>query len=173
MKRALYAGSFDPITRGHIDIVEQALKVFDEVIMAIGSNRAKTRTFTIEESLELIRYSISVRSEMRPKVWAKSFEGALVDFAAESHSDVIVRGLRQISDFPDEFVQHGVNTRLSSIPICYFICHSDYLHVSSSTAKMAASLGKRVDWLVDDHVERALLDHYGYITEVKQWDTQK
>lgn len=160
MSLAVYAGSFDPITKGHFDIVEQALKVFDKVVIAIGRNPDKKRLFPWAGSMLLIERAISDRG-LSERVSAKSFEGALVDFAAEIEATAIVRGLRQVSDFNDEFVQHAFNERMTELPLVYFICQHEYLHVSSSSVKMLAALKKDISWMVDPAVERALKDHYG------------
>jgi pantetheine-phosphate adenylyltransferase len=159
MRKAVYAGSFDPITKGHLDIVGQALNVFDEVVIGVGINPKKNRMFDIEATDDMIGESLSLRiAGGFDRVEIHHFEGALVDFAHEVDAAAIVRGLRQVSDFNDEFTQHGVNSRLSDIPIVYFICHERFLHVSSSTAKELVRYDKPVDWLVDDHVEAYLRD---------------
>lgn len=162
MSHALYAGSFDPITKGHFDIVEQALKVFETVTIAIGRNPDKDdkRLFPWAGSMVLIQNALVARG-WEHRVDVTSFEGALVDFAAEIDATAIVRGLRQVSDFNDEFVQHAFNERMTNLPLVYFICQHDYLHVSSSSVKMLAKLGKDVSWMVDPNVERALRNHFG------------
>lgn len=159
---ALYAGSFDPITKGHFDIVEQALKVFETVTIAIGRNPDKDtkRLFPWAGSMMLIQSAIEARG-WQHRVDVKSFEGALVDFAHEIEATGIIRGLRQVSDFNDEFVQHAFNERMTDLPLVYFICKHEYLHVSSSSVKMLAGLGKDISWMVDPNVERALKDAFG------------
>jgi pantetheine-phosphate adenylyltransferase len=145
--KAVYAGSFDPFTRGHLDIVEQALKVFDQVIIAIGENPSKKRLFDIATAKMLIGRHFN--GDINKRIVVTTFKGALVNFA-DSFGDAlgngrctaIIRGLRQISDFNDEFRMHGVNSRaMPSIPMVYFICHSDYLHVASSTAREMGRIG--------------------------------
>jgi pantetheine-phosphate adenylyltransferase len=154
---ALYAGSFDPITKGHFDVVEQALKVFDRVVIAIGRNPDKegSRMFPWAGATLLIMTAAEERG-IADRVDVKSFEGATVDFAAQIGATALIKGLRQISDFNDEFVQHAFNERMSDLPQAYFICKHEYLHVSSSSVKMLAKLGKDVSWMVDPAVERAL-----------------
>jgi pantetheine-phosphate adenylyltransferase len=154
-RKAIYAGSFDPFTKGHMDVVEQALKVFDEVVIGIGVHPKKERTFKPWDSVELILESLRIRN-IDLRVTVDHFDNALVDFAAAHRADFIVRGFRQITDFNDEFTQHGVNSRLTDATITYFICHERFLHVSSTTAKELVRLGKPVDWLVDEHVAMAL-----------------
>ena len=165
--KALYAGSFDPITRGHLDIIGKALKTFDAVHIAIGTNVRKQRAFGVEESLRLIERSIA---ELWPE--ADTGGGALFDGALETGEYAnqsllkyartigathIVRGLREASDFNDEFNLHGVAGRIDpSIPMVHFICDAPFLHVSSSTAKELASVGEDVAWLVMPSVQAAL-----------------
>lgn len=165
--RALYAGSFDPITRGHLDIIGKALMTFDLVHVAVGTNVKKTRLFGVEESQRLIRSSII---EQWPEAAAGPsealFDGALEvgEFADQSllayartlGATHIVRGLRQASDFNDEFNLHGVAERIdASIPMVHFICEARYLHVSSSTARELDAFGERIDWLVTPSVAAA------------------
>ena len=159
MKHAIYAGSFDPITRGHFDIVEQALNVFDRVTIAIGVNPKKTRMFPVAGASLLIRQGVTDRF-LSDRVEVKSFEGALVHYAEQIGADALVRGLRQVSDFNDEFTLHGANERASKIAQVYFICAHDFLHVSSSTAKEMASFNMDISWLVDPNVEHALKGQY-------------
>jgi pantetheine-phosphate adenylyltransferase len=157
MRKAVYAGSFDPMTKGHIDIVKQALKVFDDIVIAIGVNPRKERFFGITETCEMIGESMLLHfCEDAPRVSIQSFENALVHFAEQQEATAIVRGLRQVSDFNDEFTQNGINSRLTEIPITYFICATEFLHVSSSSAKEMARYGLDTSWLVDPHVATAL-----------------
>lgn len=153
--RAVYPGSFDPMTRGHLDIVGKARKVFDEIVVGIGVNPGKTRLFNYSESIALIEASLHLRGW--DNVTVRRFDNALVDFAAEVKATAIMRGFRQITDFNDEFTQHGVNSRLTDLPITYFICAEEFLHVSSSTAKTLVRYDKPVDWLVDEHVSHAMI----------------
>jgi pantetheine-phosphate adenylyltransferase len=156
MSHVLYAGSFDPFTIGHADVLEKGLRVFDRATVAIGVNPAKkTRCLDISQSQSLIGHSLAMRG-WADRVDVQSFEGALVDFAESLAVDAILRGLRGSSDFNDEFTQHGVNARLTRIPILYVIGQEQFLHVSSSTAKELVRYGKSPDWLVDPHVEEAL-----------------
>lgn len=168
--RALYAGSFDPVTRGHLDIIGKALMTFDVVHVAVGTNVAKVRMFGVEESQALIVRSIIER-------WPQAaggadgssgvlFDGALevgeftnqslVSYARRIGSTHIVRGLREASDFAGEFNLHGVAGRIDpSIPMVHFICESQFLHVSSSTAKELDTMGEGIGWLVMPCVEAA------------------
>lgn len=171
--KAVYAGSFDPITLGHLDIVSKALTVFDEVHIAIGSNPKKTRMFGVKESCLMIRDSIlemvapltweDQKDHVKDRVSVGSFVGvSLLAYARSVEATHIVRGLRQASDFNDEFTLHGVADRIDpTIPMVHFICQERFLHVSSSTAKELASLSEDTSWLVTSNVEAALKKHFG------------
>jgi len=164
--KALYAGSFDPITRGHLDIIGKALMTFDAVHVAIGTNVRKVRTFSVEESQRLIVQSIG---EWWPEALSSGgvlFEGALdvgeytnqslIAYARRIGATHIVRGLREASDFNEEFNLHGVASRIDpSIPMVHFICEAQFLHVSSSTAKELDAMGEGIGWLVMPSVEAA------------------
>lgn len=170
--KALYAGSFDPITRGHLDIIGKALVTFDVVQVAIGTNVKKQRAFGIEESRVLISRSImehwpDARDGDADGVDdAVLFGGALevgefddqslLSYARRIGATHIVRGLRQASDFNDEFNLHGVAGRIDpTIPMVHFICEAPFLHVSSSTAKELDAVGEDIGWLVTPSVENA------------------
>jgi pantetheine-phosphate adenylyltransferase len=170
--KALCAGSFDPVTRGHLDIIGKALRTFDTVHVAVGANVRKVRTFGVEDSQRLIRGSIA---EHWPEAVGEGeaspgpellFGGALevgeytnqslISYARRIGATHIVRGLREASDFNDEFNLHGVAGRLDpSILVAHFICEAQFLHVSSSTAKELDAVGERIDWLVMPCVEAA------------------
>ena len=170
--KALYAGSFDPITRGHLDIIGKALMTFDAVHVAIGTNVKKQRTFGVPESQRLIVRSIVEHwPEAIPTGDAAAtgellFDGALevgeftnqslIAYARKINATHIVRGLREASDFNDEFNLHGVAERIdASIPMVHFICQAQFLHVSSSTAKELDAMGEGIGWLVMPSVEAA------------------
>ena len=175
--KALYAGSFDPITRGHLDIIGKALMTFDAVHVAIGTNVRKQRTFGVEESRRLIVRSIV---EQWPEAIAPGapasddvlFDGALevgeyanrslMAYAREIGATHIARGVRQVSDFNEEFNLHGVAARIDpSIPMVHFICEAQFLHVSSSTAKELDAVGESIGWLVTPSVEAAFAARRG------------
>ncbi len=169
--KALYAGSFDPITRGHLDIIGKALMTFDAIHVAIGTNVRKQRAFGVPESQRLIVRSIA---EHWPEAIAagaaasggRLFDGALevgeftgqslIAYARKIGATHIVRGLRQASDFNEEFNLQGVAGRIDpSIPVVHFICEAQFLHVSSSTAKELDAVGEDIGWLVTPSVEAA------------------
>ncbi|HTP77062.1 MAG TPA: pantetheine-phosphate adenylyltransferase [Rhizomicrobium sp.] len=170
--KALYAGSFDPITRGHLDIIGKALLTFDSVHVAIGTNVKKQRTFAIPESLELIFQSVvehwpeAVANPNGARRGDALFEGALeigefanqslIAYARRISATHIVRGLREASGFDEEFNLHGVAERIdASIPMVHFICAAPFLHVSSSTAKELDMMGEDIAWLVTPSVGAA------------------
>lgn len=169
--KALYAGSFDPVTRGHLDIIGKALMTFDTVHVAVGSNVKKVRMFGVEESQRLIAQSIIERwPDDAPTAMDTLFDGALevgeftnqslVGYARKIGATHIVRGLREASDFNDEFNLHGVAGRIDpSIPMVHFICEAQFLHVSSSTAKELDAVGEPIGWLVMPCVETAFAAH--------------
>ncbi len=164
--KALYAGSFDPITRGHLDIIGKALMTFDAVHVAIGTNVRKQRTFAVDESQRLIASSIVERWPEARTSSDALFDGALeigeyanrslIAYARGIGATHIVRGLREASDFNEEFNLHGVAERIDpSIPMVHFICEAQFLHVSSSTAKELDAVGESIGWLVMPSVEAA------------------
>ena len=169
--KALYAGSFDPITRGHLDIIGKALTTFDAVHVAIGTNVRKIRTFSVAESQQLIAQSLRERWP-EARSGAGLFDGALevgeytnqslVAYARRIGATHIVRGLREASNFNEEFTLHGVASRIDpSIPMVHFICEAQFLHVSSSTAKELDAVGERIGWLVMPSVEAAFAARRG------------
>ncbi len=150
---AVFPGSFDPITNGHHDIVERALKVFDEVIIGILVNREKKPLFSIDERLELIREAY--RGEKR--VRGDTFEGLLVDYAMKVGASVIIRGLRAISDFEYEFQMALMNRRLNpKIESVFLMAPEGYSYLSSRLVKEVFDLGGDVRGLVPPVVERRL-----------------
>src|SRR5690349_13964946 len=130
--RALYAGSFDPITRGHLDIIEKALKTFDIVHVAVGANPQKAGLFALPERLQLIGDSAADVGLAGAEVEVGEFAGeSVIKYAHRIGATHVVRGLRQSSDFDDEFRYHGVFGRLEpNIPMIHIICRETFLHVS-------------------------------------------
>ncbi|MBA4011036.1 MAG: pantetheine-phosphate adenylyltransferase [Phenylobacterium sp.] len=166
--RAIYAGSFDPITFGHLDIIQKALLTFDVVHVAVGINPLKAGLFDVDERLDLIAQSVidlglAGQGTLPPQVEIGAFEGeSVIKYAHRIGATHIVRGLRQSSDFDDEFRYHGILGRLEpNMPMIHIICRETFLHVSSSTARELASLGEDVSWLVTPSVERALRAKFG------------
>lgn len=152
MTRAIFPGSFDPITNGHIDLIERALKMFDEVVVAVLNNSSKTPLFSIDERLEFIRETIQSR-----RVEVANFEGLLVDFAKESQATVIVRGLRAVSDFEYELQMAMMNRKLApNLETVFLMPKTVYSYLSSRMVKEVARLGGDIACLVPPAVHRAL-----------------
>ena len=150
---AVFPGSFDPITNGHIDIVDRALKVFDEVIISILVNAEKKPLFSAEERLGLIRDAF--RGEQR--VRGDTFSGLLVDYAMRVGASVIIRGLRAISDFEYEFQMALMNRRLNPrIETVFLMAPEGFSYLSSRLVKEVFDLGGDVRGLVPPVVERRL-----------------
>jgi pantetheine-phosphate adenylyltransferase len=155
---AVYPGTFDPITNGHLDVVDRALGVFDRVRMAILVNPDKAPLFTVEERVEIIREAY--RGNRRVEV--DTFEGLLVDYAQRVGANVIIRGIRAISDFEYEFQMALMNRRLNpQIETVFMMPAESYSYVSSRLVKEVFQLGGKVTDLVPAVVERRLRDKYG------------
>jgi pantetheine-phosphate adenylyltransferase len=156
-KVAIYAGSFDPITYGHIDIIERGLEIFDKVIVAIANNVEKRSLFTIEERLKMTK---TIFKET-PNVIVDSFKGLLVDYVAKTNAKVILRGLRATSDFENEFHMASMNRSLNThLDTLFMMTSKDYFFVSSRTIKEVARLGGGVEGLVPDLVVRRLKEKF-------------
>jgi pantetheine-phosphate adenylyltransferase len=164
-KIAIYPGSFDPITYGHIDIVERALVIFDRVIVAIAYDTEKSALFTVEERIEMVKEVF----KDNPRVIADSFKGLLVDYVARTNAVVIIRGLRATSDFEYEFHMASMNRSLNPhLDTLFMMTSKDYFFVSSRTIKEVARLGGVVEGLVPDHVGRCLRKKFKLPVNKKQ-----
>ena len=147
-KRAVYPGTFDPVTYGHLDLISRALRLFDRVIVAVGENPAKKPLFSLEERLEMLREAIKEIQEGE-RVEVTSFSGLLVDFVREKGARVIVRGLRAVSDFEYEFQLALMNRRLArDIDTIFLMPGFRWIFISSTIIKEAARFGGSVDGLV-------------------------
>ena len=150
---ALYPGSFDPITNGHVWIVRRGLEVFDRLIITIARNVKKTALFGIDERQALIREALGGE----PRVEIEAFDGLLVDYARKKGAKVILRGLRAVSDFEYEFQMANMNRKLApEVETMFMMTGEEHFYVSSALVKEVSSLGGDVSPLVPDCVAKAL-----------------
>jgi pantetheine-phosphate adenylyltransferase len=158
-RKAVYAGSFDPITNGHLDIVRRALGVFDDVIVAVAHNPAKdTGLFTAAERVVMIREALA---DLGERVSADAFSGLLVEYCGRVQAHAIIRGLRAVSDFEYEFQMAMMNRHLNARVETYFMTASEaYFYTASKLVKEVASLGGNVSALVPPVVQRALVQRF-------------
>ncbi len=158
---AIYPGSFDPITNGHIDILERALRIFSKVYITVARNPAKHPLFTVEERMEMIHEAIQgIQNDHKIEVIA--FDGLIVDCARECGATVIIRGLRAVSDFEYELQMALMNRRLSQeVTTVFLMPHENYSYLNSTIVKEVASFGGDVSAFVPPAVEARLKQKYG------------
>ena len=157
MSIAVYPGSFDPPTSGHVDIVARASRIFDKLIVGVGLNSAKSTLFTAGERLAMLREV----SEPYPNVVVETFTGLLVEFAHKKHADALVRGLRAVSDFENEFQMALTNRKLApDLETVFLMTSAENMFVSSSIVKEVAALGGDVRDLVPAPVELRLREAF-------------
>ena len=153
MKLAVYPGSFDPLTNGHVDIIERGMHLFDKIIVAVLVNVEKSPLFTMQERIEILRDVFKGQQNVE----VDTFEGLLVDYVATRQADVIVRGLRALSDFETEFQMALMNRRLSPhVETVFMMPAEKYTYISSRLIKEVFSLGGQVHGLVPEVVETRL-----------------
>jgi pantetheine-phosphate adenylyltransferase len=152
MRIALYPGSFDPITMGHVDIIRRGLNIFDRVVVAVAVNINKTPTFPDEQRVQLIRDSIQ-----DDRVDVVTFSGLLVDYCQKQGIKTVLRGLRAVSDFEYEFQMASMNRRLTSaIDYAFLMTSEEHYYISSSLVREVAVNGGNITGLVPEPVETAL-----------------
>ena len=158
MKIAIYPGSFDPVTNGHLDIINRASIIFDKVIVAIAKNSDKQESlFSETERKELITNSIIELNN----VYVGSFDGLLMNYAVQNNAVAVIRGLRALSDFEFEFKMALMNRSLNNdISMLFMMPHAKYTHISSSLIREVASLNGDVSQYVPDHVVDALKNKF-------------
>ncbi len=155
---AIYPGSFDPVTLGHLDVLERATLIFDRVIMAVLENPAKTGLFTVEERVELIRQSVNEN----PRVEVDTFQGLSVEYARRRGAAAIVRGLRAVSDFENEFQMALMNRRLApEIHTVFLMTSFSNVYVSSSLIKEVYRFGGSVEDVLPAPSARAMRRRFG------------
>ena len=158
MRRAIYPGSFDPVTNGHLDIIERGCKLFDEIIISILINPEKQPFFTIEERLEMLAEVVGDIRKSGCTVRIDSFGGLLVNYAVAQQANAIVRGIRAISDYEYEFQMALMNRRLEpGIETVFMMPAEQYTYVSSRLIKEIAALGGSLTGLVPPTVETRLV----------------
>ena len=165
MKRAIYPGSFDPITMGHLSILSRGLEIFDEVVMAVAINPQKKALFTVPERVDMINQVIS---DMKGAE-VDTFEGLLVDYVVSRNTNVILRGIRAMSDFESEFQLALMNRKLErNVQSVFLMTDYKWFYVSSSIIKEAASLGGDINALVPPLVRERLAEKYPALKKTLQ-----
>jgi len=153
LKTAIYPGSFDPITNGHIDLIERATQIFDRVIVAVANNPQKKALFTIQERMDMIK---QVTANIKG-IKVESFDGLVIEFARKKKVNVLIRGLRMLSDFEYEFQMALTNRRLAGdIETIFLMPSEQYAFTSSTLLKEAAALGADLSSFIPAFVEKRL-----------------
>jgi pantetheine-phosphate adenylyltransferase len=156
-KVAVYPGSFDPLTNGHVDIIKRGIRVFDEIVILIAYNSSKSSLFTVEERIEMINETISDIEGVR----VDSDSGLLVDYLKRTGANIILRGMRALSDFEYEFQMALMNRRQArDIETVFLMSGFRWFYTSSQIIKSVASIGGSVKGLVPDNIHKRLMEKY-------------
>ena len=160
MKSAIYPGSFDPVTYGHLDVIQRAANIFDELTVSVLHNVGKTALFSVEERVKMLEEA----TKDLPNVTIDSFSGLLIDYAARKDIHVAIRGLRAITDFEYELQIAQTNRKFSSgkLDTVFLTTSLEYAYLSSSTVKEIASFNGDISECVPDFVARRIYEKYGY-----------
>jgi len=161
--RAIFPGSFDPITNGHLDVVQRSIKLFDELIIAVGRSPVKNQLFTPEERVEMIAELVA---DM-PGVSVESFEGLTVEYAAKKKADVILRGLRSLTDVHYEFELAMTNRAVAGIETVFIMTGEQYGFTSSTLIRQVASLGGDLSNLIPKNIYNRLQQRFGRLKKKK------
>jgi pantetheine-phosphate adenylyltransferase len=157
MRRAIYPGSFDPVTNGHLDIIERGSKLFDEIIIAVLVNHEKRALFTVEERREMLEEVLTLIESGGCRLRVGSFQGLLMRYAVEQQADAVVRGIRAISDYEYELQMALMNRRQEpAIETVFMLAAESYSYVSSRLVKEVYSLGGTIEGLVPAMVEERM-----------------
>jgi pantetheine-phosphate adenylyltransferase len=163
-KVAVYPGTFDPITFGHIDVIERAAALFDKTVVAVSVNSAKKTLFTVSERIDMIKHSV----KHLKNISVTSFKGLLVDFAESKNVDVIIRGLRAISDFEYEFQMALTNRKIAeNITTVFLMPNEKYTYLNSTLVKEIAAFGGDVSAFVSEYVLKKIKQKAGLIKKVR------
>jgi pantetheine-phosphate adenylyltransferase len=158
MSTAIYPGSFDPITNGHVSIIQGGLVVFDRLVVAVLSNPKKSSMFSVQERIDMIREAVG----NEPRIEFDSFDGLLVDYCRKKNAKVVLRGLRAVADFEYELQMANMNRHLyEGMETVFLMANDAYFYVSSNIVKEAAALGGDVTGLVPESVSRRLTERLG------------
>ena len=158
MKTAVYPGAFDPVTNGHIDIIERALKLFDKLYILVGENPQKTATFSPEERVKMLKESLKKHNH---RIEIEHFNGLLLEYVKKKKSNVIIRGLRAISDFEFEFQRAQFNREFAKdVETIFLMTKDDYAFLSSSIVKEIAMFSGSVKGFVPAIVEKKLREKF-------------
>ena len=152
--RAIFPGSFDPITNGHLDVINRGMKLFDELIIAVGRSPVKNQLFTPEERVEMI--SELIDNKKMPGVSVESFEGLMVEYAAGKKADVILRGLRSLTDVQYEFQLAMTNRAVAGIETIFIMTSEQYGFTSSTLIREIATLGGDLSNLIPKNIQKRL-----------------
>ncbi len=167
---AIYPGSFDPITNGHLSLLRRSLQIFDRIIVAIAVNPEKKPLFTLEERLDMLGQVL----KDYPRVQVDHFQGLLVDYVAGQECNLILRGLRALSDFEYEFQMALMNRKLNQkIQTVFMMTDYKWFYISSTIIKEAAALNGKIDGLVPEIVNQRLKEKFGFIVKDGTQDPDK
>lgn len=160
MKAAIYPGSFDPMTYGHLDIIKRAAKIFDELTVSVLNNKVKTPLFSVEERVKILQEAV----KDLPNVKVESFSGLLVDYAKAKDVHVVIRGLRAITDFEYELQTAQTNAKLSdgNVDSVFLTTSLEYAYLSSSSVKEIASFNGDISMCVPGYVANMVYEKFGF-----------
>lgn len=160
MKTAIYPGSFDPVTYGHLDVIRRAAKIFDRLTVSVLNNKLKTPLFSVEERVKILQEAV----KDIPNVEVESFSGLLVDYAKSRDIHVVIRGLRAITDFEYELQNAQTNAKLSNgaLDTIFLTTSLEYAYLSSSSVKEIASFHGDISMCVPEFVARRVYQKYGF-----------
>ncbi|MBI4764845.1 MAG: pantetheine-phosphate adenylyltransferase [Deltaproteobacteria bacterium] len=156
---AIYPGSFDPITNGHLSLLRRGLQIFDKIVIAIAINPSKKPLFSLEERVDILKAVLKDYS----RIEIDHFQGLLVDYVQRRETNIVLRGLRALSDFEYEFQYSLINRKLNQkVEMVFMMTDYKWFYISSTIIKEAASLGGNIDGLVPEVVNQRLREKYGF-----------